>query len=186
MPVDMKVKTKVNLSGLIRMNKSVRDQLSRPSAQGPLRDAFTQWAARYRSFSQQKFDANSKGSGDWPPLAESTKKRRRGPRKGFKGNRSFTVLRDTGTLYRAFTPQFVRAPGQLELGIRNGIRVGFGGKHKHPSGGVTVADVASFHNSGAGRLPKRQLIHDPDARTAELMAGDLNRALDRIVRGSKV
>ncbi len=46
-------------------------------AEGPITVAFKQWAVRYRAYTQERFDKFSKGGGDWAPLKESTKRRRR-------------------------------------------------------------------------------------------------------------
>ncbi len=173
---------KVNLEPLKRFGASVSAGMS--GGTGPIRDAFVQWAARYRGFVRERFDKYSKGGGDWPPLAESTKRKRRGPRKGHKGSRSFSILRDTGTLFNALTPTFTAAPGQLQENIPFGIRVGYGGPAKHPSGAASIADLAAFHQTGAGRLPKREIIVAPDARTLAAMAGDMERGIARAIRES--
>ena len=62
----------LDLSGLRRFQSQVAAQLDGVSA-GPIRDAFRQWAARYRSAMQLRFDTFSKGGGDWPPLKIETK-----------------------------------------------------------------------------------------------------------------
>ncbi len=165
---------KVDLRGLKRFQRAVSDGLR--GGGGPVHNAIRQWAARYRSFAQQRFDRFSKGGG-WPALKEKTINRRR---KGKKGRGiGAAILRDTGTLFSALDLQFTQKPGQLQQDIPFGVRVGYGGPARHPKGGATVADIANFHQTGAGRLPVRKIIVDPDEHTITLMAGDMERALER-------
>lgn len=162
---------KIDLKGLKKF-KHILDADMAGSGNGPVADAFKQWAARYRGFVQRRFNDYSKGSGDWPPLAESTIKARRG--KGIK----VAILRDTSTLFAALAPVFAGAPGALERRIPFGIRVGYGGPHGHPSGGrATIADIAKFHNDGAGNLPERKIIVPPAKWHLDRMAADMRRAL---------
>jgi len=133
-----------------------------------------QWGARYRSFSQRRFDLFSKGGGNWPPLAESTIKRRR---KGKRKSGTIAILRDTGTLFRALNP-VLGQPGSFEqvAGLFT-VELGFGGASKHPNGTASIADIAKFHNFGMGHNPTRTIIVPPDAKTREAMAQDAERNL---------
>jgi hypothetical protein len=176
----IKVSVKVNLDPLKRFAAAVQADL-RASGNGPIRDALRQWGARYRSFLHERFDKFSKGGG-WPPLAESTKRRRRGPRKGHKGPRSFSILRDTGTLFNALTPEFTRKPGQLQEDIPFGVRVGYGGPSKHPKAKASIADVAHFHQIGAGHLPARKIIVEPNDATIKRMESDMERAIQKMAK----
>lgn len=156
---------------LEKLTKGVVEGLTTTTASGPIRDVLKKWAARYRSFAQLRFDRFSKGGGNWKPLAPSTLRRRR---KGKRKNvRKATILRDTGTLFAALDPTFTSRPGQLEKNIPFGITVGYGGPHRHPKGRVTIADIASFHQEGGPRLPKRELIVKPDGKTLAAMANDM-------------
>ncbi len=173
---------RLNLEPLKRFAAAIRADL-RTTGNGPIRRAMRQWAARYRGFAQQRFDKFSKGGGDWPPLAASTKARRRKARKGSKGARSFSLLRsDASLLFNALNPTWTRKPGALQQDIQFGVRVGFGGPAKHPGGKATIADIAGFHDSGAGNLPERKIIVVPDARTLVSMANDMERALGQMAR----
>ena len=160
----------------------------------PVGDAFKQWAVRYRSFVQERFDRFSKGGGDWPPLAESTKRQRRAGRKGprTKGGRAgkagaaagvFSILRDKlSSLLTALTPVFIGIAGQLEERIPFGVRVGYGGPGRHPEGQATIFDIATFHQEGKGHNPRREIIVDPPRNVTDAMAGDMDRALRRLIR----
>jgi len=177
---------RLNLEPLRRFAAAIRGDLRRTS-NGPVRRAMRQWAARYRSFAQQRFDRYSKGGGDWPPLAASTKRRRQKARKGSKGRkkgaaRSFSILRDNDLLFEALETPWTSKPGALQEDISFGIRVGYGGPARHPGGKASIADIAGFHDTGAGNLPRRQIIDVPDARTLVAMANDTERALGEMAR----
>ena len=164
---------KINLDGLKRFASSISDDL-RGSGNGPIRAVFRQWAARYRSFIQERFVRNSRGGG-WQPLSPKTIARRRG------GGTNAAILRDTGTLFMAMTPTFGR-PGGIQKDVPFGVTVGYGGPSKHPKGAASIADIAHFHQSGAGNLPARPIIVEPDARVQEQMAGDMERGIGRLVK----
>lgn len=181
MPKKSAVNVHVDLRGLIKLRRIIRKGLERAS--GPIRDAIRQWAYRYRGFAQERFDRFSKGRGDWPGLKASTiRQRRRGDKRARGKRKRASILRDTGTIFSALEPNFIGAPGQLEKDIPFGVRVGFGGPHKHPKGKATIADIAHFHQSGTGPLPKREIIVDPDRETQEGMAEDMESAFRKVIR----
>jgi hypothetical protein len=145
-----------------------------------LRAVVLLWAERYKSFAQERFIRSSRGGGDWSPLSTATLARRR---KG-KGRRRVAILIDTGQLFGGLNPQVV-APGSIEQEIPWGVRVGYGGPERHPEGAATIADIARFHQTGAGRLPKREIIVEPPSKLRAQMAKDLERALARMADGRK-
>lgn len=136
----------------------------------------SQWAARYRTFSQRRFVQQSKGGGEWPPL-------KHGRSRGSKDNA--LILRDTGLMLGALNPKFINAPGQLQRPLSGsseiGIRVGFGGSGSYQTG-QTVAQVSEWHQIGAGNLPVRRILVNPDARTIAAMEQDAQRAITNIAR----
>ncbi len=150
-----------------------REAISKKSA--PIRSAIKQWAFRVRAFWQERFDKYSKGGGNWPDLADSTKRARR-------GTGVFTILRDTGLMFAAIGPAFKNAPGQLEKELKFGVRVGFGGPGKYPSG-ASLFDIASFHQEGKGFLPKREIIVDPSSIVIKGMRDDMERAIKKLSHG---
>ena len=110
-------------------------------------------------------------------------------------------------MFQALTPVWNRKPGALQKDITFGVRVGYGGPSKYPTkpaksprkrkpglaslvrsivrafrGPTTIADIARFHDTGAGNLPKRQIIVVPDAKTLKAMAGDMERGLGEMAR----
>lgn len=191
------IRIEIDLSGLKKFQNQLDAGLKQTS--GPVHDALKQWAARYRSAMQERFDKFSKGGGNWAALAPSTiEGRRHGKGGGFKrgkraaarakatGGGGVSILRDTGTLFNTLDPQFTRAPGQLEERVPYGIRVGFGGPAKHPKGKATIVDIAVFHQFGMGRNPKREILIEPPANVLQLMVGDMERALKKVIRKSQV
>jgi len=197
------ITTKINVAGLEHMSKEVRDGL-RSAKPGPMRDALKQWAVRYRAAMQSRFDKFSKGGGSWPGLADSTKARRRHGHGGKykRGHRAYakakatgggmiSILRDTGQLFAVLTPVFKRLPGQSQKDVPFGITVGFQGpgRKKIRGGGTskaTIREVAEFHHAGMGRNPKRTLLADPSDDLKKQMAGDMERAIERVIRQSQV
>lgn len=202
----------VDFSGLKRFGQQVDDQLNHRTT-GPITKAFKQWGARYRSFIQERYDKYSKGGGDWPRLSwrtlvarrkgkgkkkfEATKQMRRlEVRRNGRETRKVktlerlggmqikaSILRDTNTMFSVVSPVFGK-PGQLQQGIAFGIRVGYGGNSRHPGAEATIADIARFHQEGAGHLPKREIIVEPTASVISLMAADMQRAVDQLSRGN--
>lgn len=116
---------------------------------------------RYRTFVQRRYNRFSRGGGDWAPL-----KRREG-----------SILRDTNTLFTALSPTFEPIAGSVNNKIPLGYNVGFGGGAAH-EGGPTIVQLATWHQTGAGNLPAREMIVVPDVSTAKAMARDMERALN--------
>lgn len=183
---------KVNLEPLRRFASVIRDNLA-SKQEGPIRDAIHQWAAIYRSAMGERFVTNSRGGGDWPPLAESTKRQRRGPQQksgGKRGKRgkahaatgNFTILTDTGLLRAVLLSNFVGTPGYLQEDIPFGVKVGFGGPSSYPAGGATIADIASFHQSGGGHLPQRKILVEPPPECVARMVGVMEVAIAKVAK----
>lgn len=179
----IKIEAKVNLSRL----RAFRSQIEAgwKNTAGPFRDCFLQWGHRYRAAMQKRFVRFSRGGGDWPPLAESTRRRRMGGRglgkrgRGKQHARSgkFAILRDSGILFNTLEPEFIGAPGQVQEAVPFGVKVGIGGPAMHKAGKASVAQIARFHQSGGPRLPKREIIVNAPAETIKMMRGDLINAV---------
>ena len=164
---------KLDMTGLRRFSQRLHGQLNL-SKPGPVTDMVKQWGARYLTFIRRRYVRYSRGGGDWKPLAPSTVRKRRGGRA--------MVLVDLGILLGALT---IGQPGNLFKRIRGGIRVGFGGPSRHPKGGVSIADIAKFHDQGMGNNPKREIIAEPSAQVVKAMQGDMTRAITRLGRQSE-
>lgn len=168
----------VDLRGLDQFQRAV-DAEFRGSGGGPIRAAMKQWGARYRSFAQLRYKKFSRGGGDWKPLKRQRSrdikaaKKKRAKGKAVKGA---AILRNLNFMFAALNPE-LGVPGQLQENIRFGVAVGYGGPGKYPTGRASIADIAGFHQRGAGNLPVRKTIVKPDDRTVRLMAGDMQRAL---------
>jgi hypothetical protein len=91
-----------------------------------------------------------------------------------------TILRDTGMLFNALDPNVEGRPGALSRDVPFGIEVGYGGPGRYPGGGPSISDIASFHNEGGGRLPKREIIVAPSEQVIEAMEKDMDRAIAQL------
>lgn len=140
---------------------------------GPMKACYKKWGVRYLAETKRNYYINSRGGGDWPPLAASTLKQRRG-----EGKRA-AIMIDTGTIVGALD---AGAKGSLFKYIRMGVRVGFGGPERHPEGKATIRDIAVFHDEGQGRLPKRQILRQPSRKLLVAMKMDLRVAIKTIGR----
>lgn len=125
------------------------------------------FSAIYRGFLARRYGKFSRGGGDWPPLAEETIKARRRKRKA--GGEK--ILIDTAMLKNSvsiqteagLTPEF-GSGGRNEVSIsRQMVTIGFSGA-THPGKG-TVEEIAEAHQTGAGNLPVRKIIVEPDEQT---------------------
>ena len=177
MPTRRDKYVKVDLSGLKKYGEIIHRDLASPSGTGPIRGVFRLWAARWRTFQKLQFVKKSRGGGGWKKLAKSTERQRR------SGSGKISILWDKfGSVMKALTPTFSNQPGQIEKPLVGGIRVGFGGPGKHPSGRATIADIASFHDAGTAILPARQILEDIDGPTHSAMVGDKERACIKLAK----
>lgn len=76
------VRVSIKIDNLQRFNAEVIKGfggVEGPIGSGPFEDMRRQWAARYSAFASKRYSTFSRGGGDWPPLALSTIRARRGP-----------------------------------------------------------------------------------------------------------
>lgn len=138
-----------------------------------MKEMLDSMSAIYRSFLAQRYVKNSRGGGDWPDIKPETKRRRRAGTGGRRGGEK--ILIDTSTLQHAVSIQTgISAVPRFGPGGRNevylsrsAVVIGFSGA-SHPGKG-TVEEIAEAHQQGAGYLPVREIIVEPDAATLRLM-----------------
>ena len=165
---------KMNLRPLTRFVDKIE------ARHGPLNDVYLTWGSRYRAFAKLRYMKFARGGGNWAPLSEVTKRRRRKAAKGKKGPRSFSILIDKGTLVAALEPK-IENPGSIKKLIGKGVRVGYGGSAKHPRAkGLTIARLAEIHHRGLGNVPARPIIVRPDTKTLRGMVSDLERGIKKM------
>lgn len=168
---------KLNLGPLHHLQRGIQS-----GGSGPI-DAFRKrMAVRYLTQLRRDFATASSGGGDWPPLKASTKRRRRGARRSSRGPRTFSILRNTGTLFNAL---LVGGLGNVIRPIRNGVRVGLGGGASHPGAPMTIGRLARIHDQGAGNNPQRRIIREPNARTRAAILADARYAFGRLTSEAK-
>lgn len=140
---------------------------------------FNKWAADYRTFLKARYEKFSKGGGNWRRLRPETIRRKRR-----RGGKRF-ILRDTDVLYRALNRRFTPAAGAFQRRVGFGVEVGFSDtfRHPHSRSGVTVGAIASYHNAGGGRLPRRQIMVLPDQRTKQLFVIEAQNTLGKLLIG---
>lgn len=162
------------------------------------RNVRRQWLSRVSAFTLRRFDAFSRGGGNWAPLALSTVKGRRSggsgrnPAKATRSSlardtrrsgglvaagKTVAILKDTGLLRNALR---LSSPGNAARDIPNGVAFGISGGPAHIRAGATkiggtasVGQIARWHQDGAGHNPERRIIVKPDATTLEAMRRDL-------------
>lgn len=122
----------------------------------------------YLSFVRRRYDKFSKGGGDWKPLARETEKA--------KGSK--IILKDEGILFNALLPN--SEGSELEIKGGSKVRVGFSDA-QYPGGGrVTYRQLATFHDQGAGRLPKRMIFVEPDGAAVERTRNALKLLIEEL------
>lgn len=199
----------IDLSGFAELRKAVEGGLS-IGGKGPVADWIgKQVPARYAGFVRKRFDRNSKGGGDWKPLAESTILARRSG-KGTRGTeytrlsrklrREVKARKDvTGTLgklKKLTSPvgvSILRNTGTLfnalEIGnagnrverIPSGVVYGFQSADHPDEGAATISQIATWHNTGDG-VPKRTILVVPDEQTIQGIQSDAQAAMLRVLQ----
>lgn len=161
----MAIQVTVKLDGLDRLRKAI---LGNPALGERIAKA---WATIYRAFVRQRFAAQSRGGGEWAPLALSTIKRRRG------GGQGAAILRDTGALFASLQPNLEGA-GLLKSSPLKpvGFRATLQSARTYKAG-ATLQEVAEYHHHGEGRLPARTILVAPPQSTIAQMAAHGKRIM---------
>lgn len=158
--------TKIDLSPLRDIVKDVSNGRS-----PEMKACYRKWGKRYETFIRRDFVKQSRGGMRWPKLSPATIKARK------KKGKGAMILRDTGTLLNALT---IGAPGNHFSLEKNGCTIGFGGSTSHPEGKASIADIARFHDEGTNKLPRRQILINPDQATVDGMGIDVKTAISRM------
>jgi hypothetical protein len=158
----MGLEIQVNVGGLEKLRKAV---LANPALGRAIAHA---WELVYRSFTRLRFAKFSKGGGDWAPLKPSTLKRRRG------GGGNAAILRDTGAMFASLQPTTDSGSILQSTALPFGLRMDLEGAKSYANG-PTLAEVATYHHKGGGRLPAREILVKPDQKTIESMASHAKR-----------
>jgi hypothetical protein len=187
MPGKLEVKVEIDLSGLKEYSRVIDTDL-KSRGTGPISRVFKQWAVRYRRFSLKRF--NRMASGGWTPLKKQRKRditAAKRKRKKKARVRNAKILIDSGTLRTALNPTVTSQPGGILDLMTGGLQVGYGGPARHPNSvGSSIAEIAGYHQDGAGSLPERLIIVLPDKSTITAMEGDLARALNKLAKKNTV
>jgi len=189
----MATSTRFDIDPIGKVSRDIRRGLQAGASANHVRGMLRQWGVRYLRQTEKHYDEQSRGGGDWPALKPSTVRgRRKGGKKRGGTNTirvkkaatggSVAILKDTGSMRRALRRG---SPGNLFQDINAGVRVGFG-PVGHPGGGVTYQQLATWHQDGAGRLPKREIFKAPDSTTRHGMMADAKRALQRILAENRL
>lgn len=126
---------------------------------------------KYRSFLYHRFDKFSRGGGNW----KQTNRNKQGRRNKRRGR---FILRYSHTLYKSLSPIYRGLPGQLEQYQGDSMVVGIGGSSKHPSGNITVGELAAIHHFGLGVQDARKIVVRPDSKLRKVFVNDLRKALE--------
>lgn len=113
----------------------------------------------------KRFNIFSKGGGEWPPLAESTVRR--------KGHSK--ILIETGDLLKGVKQglyQRITWSGPwLTITLRMRAR------RKHKPSGLPIQELIEIHQRGLGRVPKRKVLVGPDSVTRAKVERRLKTAM---------
>lgn len=209
--MELRIKVNVSLDSLLYLQAQVAG-MGRVPPPPRFAQMFAQWAKRYETFVRRRFVIQSRGGGEWAPLAKSTVERRRGPlqskrlaqiasgKRRIKSGEATFLARDTergGRLVPAaksyailrdtgilFNALAIRAYGNKMRPIPYGVVYGFA-QTPHGANGPTIAGLAAIHHRGNARrkLPARKILVQPDAATQIGMTNDAARAIRDILGG---
>jgi hypothetical protein len=187
------MKSTFNFEKFKRFRKDLTILLNNPNPGPPFDRCFKLWGMMYLAEMKKLFVTYSRGGGNWKGLAKSTLAVRRR-----MGSHKTTILwNKLGSIMKALS---VGAPGNRFEKITGGIRVGFGGSAKYPDEGyaghargdtgksryghkgkATIRDIAVFHQTGAGHLPQREILHEPSAGLRSRMMQQLKIAVNKLM-----
>ena len=140
--ITISITTRVDLRGLQKFKDMVHKDNRGPTSP-VIRNVMLQWAHRYLSFLQRRFDTYSKGGGDWKPLAPATIEAR--------------IRKPIARLYKALEQGDVTEE-QFETRIKGARRKVAKAKEKYEAGDMDVSILRDTNTlfealdpSGSGR-----------------------------------
>lgn len=150
---------------LRRIKKLRRDIQTK---EGSVKEVQNSWADLYRAFIVKRFTLFSLGGGNWPPIKNSTAKR--------KGHRR--ILIDTRFLRLKLSAiiDVIRVTSRsMVFGFRSSIH--------HPTANMPLVDLAEIHHQGLGNNPERKILVELDDETAKNMKLDAKKRFTETLRG---
>lgn len=121
----------------------------------------------YREDISERFERYSSGGGDWPP----------------KRNGQVPILVQTGTLRDYVVTDGVGAVRRNQTGNGVSLTIGFKGRRRHPTARMSVADLASIHHLGLGRVPARRILAQPSSKAREQIKNILQKHVVNLLEG---
>jgi len=119
---------------------------------------------RYKEYAFRRFLQLSGGGGEWPPLAASTIRKKRGDSR---------ILIAAGNLRDSLIPvRNKKNTGTVAYPTNEGVRFGFSDE-THPGSGKSFRELATIHTKGRGYNPKRVVIDEPDQKTLDTIEQDV-------------
>lgn len=150
----------------LKNTETTRRALQNPA--GHVLSALKDCAGIYKRTMLKRFDKFSKGGGDWPDIKKETKLRKKSTR----------ILVDTRVMRLGLG-------ADIAMTSQSGMRttIGIRQRTKHTRAKMTVADLASIHHFGLGRVPRRKILVRPDPITSRLMSDRVMRGISRQMKG---
>lgn len=157
-------KLHLKLSGLANVKSALR------RVSGPVKQAVDEAARVYTAYILKEFDKNSRGSGKWKKLKPATALRKK----------STAILVDTRALRTGLNTSI---KVKITVYPRLTVVAEFTGRKRHPKAKMTIADLASIHHLGLGRVPQRKILVSPDRVTTQRMSNLIIKAAAKVMKG---
>lgn len=159
---------------LSRSIKLAQDLASVVPQLRPIAVAYDQVQRRYQSFILERFDKFSRGQGNWRKLSDATIRR-----KGSTG-----ILVDTRAMRLGLAAKNgIGLVSKTATDGRVGMIMGFTNKSSHPRSDLSIAQLATVHHLGLGRVPRRRILVGPGADAKRQMRKGLISACAKVLSG---
>lgn len=134
------------------------------------RKVLTETAAlRFYKYIRGRYLSLSGGRGEWPPLADSTIKKKE--QRALSNNPS-AILRETDTLL-----------GSLDVVFKSGTwLVGYVHDGPHNDSRKSIEEIAVYHNQGTDTMPQRPVLALPSSRVQRQMVEDVRNQYNKEIR----